>query len=629
MTFLGKISLETAGQRLGVKSDGKLAMLTLNPEDPAGMFLAYDVGSDQFSLQAHTGSWVYMFAGQSPIAWYPVLYAAQLGSPTRFQMKFLDIPNRTIKLAFRDEDGKPVALLLTGGGLNPNCRCEFDVSNGWDFYGQRFGLGVATPGVPEIQRTKSAAGSSFACLGKACIDLSGTVFTDTDFRDAGFPGTKLKGVTFSKCNLLRTKFGGADLESTDFRASSIAGTDFSKSDLTKGALLPEPPFASDPAARTLMREAKVPVAMLKKNWSYLDLTSAEIVDLASADLEELVVRYTLAPGLPLSGRNLQRSDFSHSDLTRTIFQEANLTEAKFHSGTVADCFFTRATLPGAQFGPDPLLVNAAATDLTGARFSGANLASASFEFAMLWRTVFTAADLDSANFTSAQLGGLDRNVAASLSYAYMANVKLDKANVFGVNFAYVTLFGAATSITQTATMEQADFSNAYLAGINLSEANLKGAKFTGACLVNVRMVEVDLQPTAAGSVVASLAGATLQGVDFTGAHLNHADLSNAGVAFAQGQMPVRYCDQQGQLFPPPPDSMPLRFGPTVSLNLITMGPDTKCPNGFTVSENEATGKTLQQMLTSANAPVSWFAVRCGPAFTELGGPNLLAKRVRA
>jgi len=58
----------------------------------------------------------------------------------------------------------------------------------------------------------------------------------------------------------------------------------------------------------------------------------------------------------------------------------------------------------------------------------------------------------------------------------------------------------------------------------------------------------------------------------------------------------------------------------VSLNLITMGPDTKCLNGFTVSENESTGKPLQQMLTSANAPVSWFAARRGPA---------LAKRVRA
>ena len=58
--------------------------------------------------------------------------------------------------------------------------------------------------------------------------------------------------------------------------------------------------------------------------------------------------------------------------------------------------------------------------------------------------------------------------------------------------------------------------------------------------------------------------------------------------------------------------MPLRFGPTIALDLNTMGPETKCPNGFTVFENELDKKTLQQMLTSANAPTTWYPLKCGP-----------------
>src|SRR5690348_11573844 len=112
--FLGKIYLESGGKRFGVKAGGKLAMLNLRPDDPAGLFLAYDVGNGQFSLQAYTGAWVQLVAGESPIAFYPVLYSATVGSPTRFAMQFFQAETRRVKLAL-DGGGVPVALLMADG----------------------------------------------------------------------------------------------------------------------------------------------------------------------------------------------------------------------------------------------------------------------------------------------------------------------------------------------------------------------------------------------------------------------------------------------------------------------------------------------------------------------------------
>jgi uncharacterized protein YjbI with pentapeptide repeats len=610
MIFLGKIYLEAGGLRLGVRGDGRLAMRQLVPNDPAGMFLAYDVGNGWFALQSHTGLWANFYAGQSPIAWYPVLYSATvtgLGTFGRFDMRFFDTANRRVRIIVTSENSERVGVMVTPGFY---CNCDFDVAAGP--FGTYFNMGVVAAGVPELQQSKTGAGGNFTCLGKACVDVSAIEFTGVNFQDADFGGANLRAVKFSDCALTRTKFHGANLSSTDFRGSSVAGADFSNADLTNGTLLPDPPLSNDAGKRTVFRNAKVPASALKKNWSYLDLTKAQIVELDGADLTGLVARYTLGPELVLAGAVLDNADFSNSDFSKTQFQFASLEQAKFQSSTLIDAIFTRCKLQGASFDPNPSDPNSEGTDVTGDRFSFANLARASMKQALLMRAVFTAANMDEIDLTSAQLGGLDAAAAASLSYAYLANVKLDKANLFGVNFGFVTLFGASTSVTQTSTMEQANFSNAYLAGIDLTEANLRGASFVGACLVNVRFKNANFLPTASGSVVASLAGATLQGADFTGAKLNDADLSNAAVAFANGQIPVRYCDEVGFPFPEPPNSMPLRFQSTIGLNLETMGPDTKCPNGYTVYENQLNNRTLQQMLTSANAPTSWFPGKCGP-----------------
>ena len=98
--------------------------------------------------------------------------------------------------------------------------------------------------------------------------------------------------------------------------------------------------------------------------------------------------------------------------------------------------------------------------------------------------------------------------------------------------------------------------------------------------------------------------------------LFRSDLSGAAVSFVRGEIPVRYCDEQHQPYPPPPDSRPLRYKATAALNLQTMGPETKCPNGFTVEENTTKGNSLEQMLTAPNAPTTWFTTQCGSGVPE-------------
>lgn len=647
MTFLGKIALEYDGRRMAVAPDGTLKLLALAPNDPAGIFLATESG--RFQLQSHIGYWVYFQAGKAPDAWYTVLYSARVNRTfsNYFSMAYYDRAARKVKLGWTTQDN--VAVVLTHEqNLSGYCMCEWDVVTNAQ-YSTQFELRQVAPGADEVQAGKNGAGVDWGWLGSAPVDLRGAAFSGVNFREANFSGAELGGVVFEDCDLSSATFTGAKaasavfrrctmvaaefreaelsgavfdgctveqswfqgtrLAGADFRTSPLEWVVFAETDLTE-TLLPQP--VGVPGAITYILDARIRAEALGKDWSWLNLTGTTIEGLETADLEGLALYGTTVPGIDLSGKTLGAVNAAWAVLNGARFQDARLEGARFLSAELRDAYFSGARLQGAVFEHATDFEDTLATDLTGARFSQADLSGASLRGSLLARAVLSAANLAGADLTGAQLGGVEGSAAANLSYAYMGNAKLDRANLFGVSFAYATLFGASASVTETATMELADFSNAYLAGIDLTGADLRGARLAGACLVNVRLTNAVLTPAALGTVVASLAGATLQGADFTGAQLDRADLTNAAVAFADGQISVRYCDELKTPFPPPPDAMPLRHGPTVGLDLSTMGPETQCPNGFTVAENEAAGRTLQEMLTSPTAPTSWYATQCGP-----------------
>jgi uncharacterized protein YjbI with pentapeptide repeats/RimJ/RimL family protein N-acetyltransferase len=348
-------------------------------------------------------------------------------------------------------------------------------------------------------------------------------------------------------------------------------------------------------------------------------------------------------GADLSGVDCTGADFTGATLAGTNFTGALLTGARFLGAALGQTILSGATLDGANFSGVDLstvqwgtAISAQGTrfvgctavgcrigsarpsinanfnqaDFTGADFTGADFSYAILTGTTLLRAVFVGAVLQGVNFSQAQLGGLSKTAAANLSYAYLPNVNFTKANLFGVSFAFASLFGAGSSLSNATSLEQADFSNAYLEGINLAGVTLRGAKFNHACLVNVNFTTANLSPTLDGSITSSLAGACLQGATFTQANLTNADLTNATSAAQRGHLNVRFCSQQGTLFPQPPDFEPLNYSPTVGLDLTSMSAGTICPNGLTVAANQQRHHTLAQMLAVGTPAIEWVPVSC-------------------
>lgn len=356
------------------------------------------------------------------------------------------------------------------------------------------------------------------------------------------------------------------------------------------------------------------------------------VDLTLADLSGVN-----CTGADFTNANLASTNFSGATLTKAILVGASLNKTNFSGATLDGAFFsgtdvskvlwgTGISAKGAHFDGATGIgckigsanpnqhANFTLADFTGAGFSRSDFSYAYMNEATLIDSVFDGAIFQGADFTSAQLGGVAHTAAADMSFTYMPNVIFSKANLFGVSFPFASIFGASTKMSDAATMEQADFSNAYLEGIDLTAATLQGAKFNNACMVGVNLTKAHLNPTLTGSLRSSLAGACLQGAIFTQSDLTNADLSNATVAFSQGTLNVRYCNPLvGGPFPPPPDYEPLNYSATQGLDLTTMTAGTLCPNGLTVADNQAQHNSLQQMLTVANPAQQWVPVSCSPA----------------
>lgn len=381
--------------------------------------------------------------------------------------------------------------------------------------------------------------------------------------------------------------------------------------------------------------------------------NAQGCDFQNADLSEADLSGVNCTGADFTNANLEGTNFSGATLTNAIFIGARLNNVRFSGATLDGAFFNNTDVSHVNWG---IAISAkgahfnSATgisckigsanpnehaDFTKADFTGADFSKSDFSYARLIeatliRGVFDGAIFQGVDFSSAQLGGLDKTAAANMAFTYMPNVNFSKANLFGVSFAFATVFGASTNMSDAATIEQADFSNAYLEGINLTAATLQGAKFNNACMVGVNLTKAQLSPTLSGSVTSSLVGACLQGAIFTQSDLTSADLSNATVAFSRGTINVRYCNPlfDGP-FPPPPDFEPLNYSATQGLDLTTMSADTICPNELTVAANQTEGNNLKQMLTTANPKTEWVPVSCSSsqseqaANTATGNPSIV------
>jgi uncharacterized protein YjbI with pentapeptide repeats len=372
------------------------------------------------------------------------------------------------------------------------------------------------------------------------VDLSGEDLSGVDLQDYDLRGA----------NLIQAKVDGLGLP------YDLNGADLSNLDLTHIVCDDAPPsICGSEGKLTSFKGAKVPWKLLgSKDWSYVDLDGATIVGLEGADLS----------GIKAVGANLSNLDLS--DLT--------LDRADFTKATIKSCSFAKSRLRRAHF-----------------------------DGSILYNTKFISSILESAIFQSAQLGGIEGQTAADLSYAYMPNVDLRSANLYAVNMVGVSMFGGETKIGDNAILDSVNLTNAYLVEINFKHLNMRGATLDNACLINADFTGSDLSKL--NEKRTSLTRACLQGADFSNAKLEEANLAAAAVSFDKGDdFPVQYRDETGELS----QQIPHHYKKTSGLDKVeALPPSMTCPNRKTVEQNNRKNISLKEMLTAADAPKKWVA----------------------
>ncbi len=348
------------------------------------------------------------------------------------------------------------------------------IENFKESYGLRFN--TIAVNLSDIQKSKNGKGYSFNFADLSGLDLSGIDFEGTDFSNAN-----LTGALLTNSNLTNVDLTNACLLETDLTGATLFGTKFINTDVTETIFDQYPRFTNSTENEcTSFERTKIKLETIKKRWSYLDLTNAEIVGLTrTTDLSNLQAKYSKLVGIEFCNCNLESANFDFAYMVNLNLERANFNKATFRS-----------------------------TQLHGANFTGALLENATLSHAFL---------------------GPNKDMpAANLSSAYMPNANLEGANLDNVDMSYAHFYGVSTKINGT-NLENINLSNANLGNLDLRQAQLQGADLTGANLINARLCNAILSANSEGKMV-SLAHAQLQGADFTDVRLNETNLDSAAVS---------------------------------------------------------------------------------------------------
>ncbi|MBE0612985.1 MAG: pentapeptide repeat-containing protein [Burkholderiales bacterium] len=183
-------------------------------------------------------------------------------------------------------------------------------------------------------------------------------------------------------------------------------------------------------------------------------------------------------------------------------------------------------------------------NLTDAKISNSNLSNADLRFATLQGAQLNYANLEAANLCQATLNAAKSGAAASLSGAHLKNANLSGADLDGAIFSYASFYSDAPQSCQSAcdtyakpvcasaygaSMDSANFSNAYLAGTDMGNTRANGAIFSGAMLFGTSFKNANLNRNAATGAATDFSFAFLQGADFTNSQVQSANFTSAYV----------------------------------------------------------------------------------------------------
>lgn len=543
------------GTQSGGKNDG---MMLWNDEDRYSSssigqeqtFTLVNLGGGNVAFQATGGAFANQYLGGETGGWYPEQWGLGNGS---FLAASSTVPFQVTG------DQLPI-LMITNSGYNLNLSgCSLgalSLSNA-----DMRGCNLQNADLSQVTSLSGAnfTGAKLSGANLAGLNLSGANWTQASFAQsnlttlAGAQGAQLTGAVFQQAVLDGVDFTGADLSGADLTGASLKGTIFSSAnlqgtlfnscDLSTAQFDPVPNFTRASTGRTTFQGATVPFPVLNSNWSWLDLTGANITGIPTT-IPSLVADGALLPdGLSLQGVDMSGASFQGTQMYEVQLQGANLQSANLSNAL-----------------------------LKGAALNGTNLTLANLNNAWLIAEQTT----DPGGTPVSQLE------AAEASNAFMFNTVLDGAHCDGVDFSgalFVTASYISTSQQASAvgaSMNLAKFNNASVVLAVFNGAQLSGSNFSGASMVGASFQDngsqaTELNPTSdAIHTGANLYQADIRGANFTGANMDGANLAEALCSTTNGEFIHQFSDYNGQ-----PVVVAFQYGPT---QLGNTTPNTTCPD---------------------------------------------------
>ena len=282
------------------------------------------------------------------------------------------------------------------------------------------------------------------------------VFINADLSRANLAGANLTGANFTGANLTGTILTGATLTNAIFTRTTLASAILNKANLTGANFTEAPIFGRTVDSRTRLQEATIPLSFLGTNWSYLDLTKANLLNKDQLP-QNLNAAYVILDDVNLHDANLSKAVLNYAQLKNTQLPNANLADVQMNNAVLIGTIFTNADMKQAK------MENA---DITNADFSGAEL----------WGGLATLKGATAVN--------------VSFNHAYLANMDFSDIKgkaMQGCNFANACLVNAkfGGTVLGSYSGKVTSLANAYLQGANFDNADLKTVNLTGASIASV------------------------------------------------------------------------------------------------------------------------------------------------
>lgn len=391
-------------------------------------------------------------------------------------------------------------------------------------------------------------------------NLSGGVFTGTQFsaakmQGADLSGSVLRGAMFSQTNLTDANLSGTDLSQARFTTfTDLTGANFVNANISSIIFSRPSGFTSAQLYATAsyqqrnLRDLSLDLLSVS-GWSFArqDLTGTIFsTDPTGADFTDAVVTnvtfvypmsaqqlYSTANykvgnlhGIVLAG-NLAGFDLSSLDLRAAGFGSANLGGANLWDAMIHYTDFTNTPTNG--FSQQQLMKTAsyklgniegivlARSVLDGWQLVDLNLSSAAFYHTSLLNTDFSHSSLTGATINHGTISGTRfvgvEAASADFSHSNLTEVDLSHSRLVQSSFAHSTISRSNFAIASAAST---NFQSSRLDQVDFSDADLRYSRFAGATLSNVTFDGADLRgATGLGRVTGSntiLPDATVSGI---------------------------------------------------------------------------------------------------------------------